>query len=49
MWLREVGTLVQLQPIVTLNAGDQMMKGSAIQNAQVFGSACPQGIVTRVQ
>jgi hypothetical protein len=48
MWQQGVGTLVQSELIVTLNVGDQMMKGSAILNAQVFGSAFLQEIVTHV-
>lgn len=49
IWQLEDGTLAQLELIATLNVGDRMMKGSAIQNAQLFGSACQQVTVTRAR
>jgi hypothetical protein len=49
MWLLGVATLAQSELIVTLNVGDQMMKVSATLNAQVFGFAFLQVIVTRVR
>ena len=46
---QEVGIRVQSVMIVTLNVGDQMMKDSATLNAQVFGFAFLQVIVTLVR
>jgi hypothetical protein len=47
-WQQEVGTRVQSVKIVTLNAGDRMMKGSATRNVQLIGYAFPLEIDTRV-
>jgi hypothetical protein len=46
--LLEEGTLAQSAKIITLSAGDPMMKDSATQNAQAFGSVFLQGIDTHV-
>ncbi len=48
MCQQEVGIRVQSAMIVALNVGDQMMKGNAIQIAQVIGSGFPLGIDTHV-
>jgi hypothetical protein len=47
-WQQEVGTRVQSVTIVTLNAGDRMMTGSATRNVQLIGYAFLLEIDTRV-